>query len=524
MLQVSRWPCPCPIHIDPPTHYHTERIWYLFRDYLRLSLTFSLSQGTIGKLSDEVLLNVFRYYLDASPQFWPQLILVCRKWRHIVLVSKRVLHLRLFCTHGTSVLKALDRWPTIPIVVQYGEASVVPYPSAPEDEDNIMTALKQSDRVSSICLTVTRSLLKKLSAIEGPFSALEDLVLRSRDSMRLTLPSAFQWGPRLRTLHLTRAVIPALPRILSHSTSLVDLQLHEIPNVRYCPPEAFARALSEMTQLRSLSLHFLSLRHGRNYLGLPPQPGKRVTLPALTCLKYRGSSEYLDSLVARIDAPRLRDIGVTLSSQPTFEVSQLGRLINHIEMPRSHRRGRILCSDRAISISFTEARTRLELQVSCKLLTRQVSYMARICSGISAFLLGVEYLRICTTRSTSGQDDSDHAEWLDLIGFFSGVKWLHLAGDVSTDILLALQNRDMWRGTGLPSLRKVRVVRQPEPRSWPLQEAIVLFMHSRILSGRITRVEWINELLGKGGTTFVQYPFIMHQRTLSRTRFSGGHH
>jgi hypothetical protein len=504
MLQVSRWPCPCPIHIDPPTHHHTERIRYVFRQYLRLSLTFSFSRpGTIGKLSDEVLLSIFRYYLDASPQFWPQLIHICRKWRHIVLKSKRVLQLRLFCTHGTSVLKALDHWPTLPIVVQYGGPSE-PYPPAPEDEDNIMTALEQSDRVSSICLTVTSSLLKRLSAIEGPFSALEDLVLRSRDSMRLTLPSAFRWGPRLRTLHLTRAVIPALQRFLSHSTSLVDLQLHEIPNVRYCPPEAFASALSRMTQLRSLSLHFLSFRHGRNHIGFPPQPGERVALPALTCLKYRGSSEYLDSLAARIDAPRLRDIGVTLSSQPTFEVSHLGRLINHIGMPRSHRRGCILFSDRAISISFTEARTRLELQVSCKLLTRQVSYMARICSVLSPFLLGVDYLRICATRSTSGQeDDSRHAEWLPLIGLFTGTKWLHLAGDVSTDILLALQHLDMWRGTVLPSLRKVRIVRQPEPRSWPLQEAIVLFMHSRMLSGHIIRVEWINELLGKGSTTFV---------------------
>jgi hypothetical protein len=30
------------------------------------------------------------------------------------------LRLRLFCTHGTPVLKTLDCWPTLPIVVQYG--------------------------------------------------------------------------------------------------------------------------------------------------------------------------------------------------------------------------------------------------------------------------------------------------------------------------------------------------------------------------------------------------------------------
>jgi hypothetical protein len=463
-------------------------------------------QGTIRKLSDEVLLNIFRHYLDASPQFWPQLIHICRKWRHIVLASKRVLHLRLFCTHGTSILKALDYWPTIPIVVQYGGPSM-PYPPAPEDEDNIMTALKQSDRVSSICLTVTSSLLKKLSTIEGPFSELEDLVLLSRDNEQLTLPSAFRWGPRLRTLHMTRDIIPALPRLLSHSTSLVDLQLHEIPNVRYCPPEAFASALSGMTRLRSLSLHFLSFRPGRNHLGLPPRSRERVSLPALTCLKYRGTSKYLDNLLARIDAPSLGDIGVAFVSQPTI-ASQLDRFISRIEMHKSHRRADILISERTTSISFTqpEAPTRLELQVFCKQFARRLSYMAWICNGLSALLPGVEHLHVCTTTQlTIGQDDSERAGWLDLIGSFTGVKWFHLTGDHSTNIMLALKHH----GPALPSLHKV-CIRQPEPHHRPSQEAVESFMHSRLLSGHFIGVELINECRGTGSTGFVQYSFFVY--------------
>ena len=88
------------------------------------------------------------------------------------------------------VLKTLNCWPTLPIVVQYG-GFLAPCPPSTEDEDNILTALKQSDRVISISLTVTNSLLEKLSAIEKPFSELEDLVL-SRDGGLLTLPSAFR--------------------------------------------------------------------------------------------------------------------------------------------------------------------------------------------------------------------------------------------------------------------------------------------------------------------------------------------
>jgi hypothetical protein len=107
-----------------------------------------------------------------------------------VFESQQVLHLRLVCTHGTPVLKTLDCWPALPIVVQYGGAPSL-RPPAPKDEDKIMAALKHSDRVSSISLTVTGSLLEKLSAIERPFSELEDLVLLSRDRALLTLPSTF---------------------------------------------------------------------------------------------------------------------------------------------------------------------------------------------------------------------------------------------------------------------------------------------------------------------------------------------
>ena len=188
-------------------------------------------------------------------------------------------------------MKTLLCWPTLPIVVQY-VGPPAPYPLTPEVEDNIMTALKQSERVHSISLAVTNSLLEKFSAIEGPFSELEDLVLLSRDSGPLTPPSAFRWGSRLRTLHLTRAAIPALPELLSPSRGLIDLQLHKVPSLGYFYPDAFANALSGMTHLRSLSLHFLSFPPPRNYAGLPPQSGERIVLSALTCLKYRGTSKY----------------------------------------------------------------------------------------------------------------------------------------------------------------------------------------------------------------------------------------
>ena len=132
---------------------------------------------------------------------------------------------------------------------------------------------------------------------------------------------------QLRTLHLTWPDIPALPKLLSLSTALVDLQLSKISNVEYFSPNA----LAGMTQLRTLLLHFLSVTLHRNDLTLPSQSQECIALPALTRLQYRGTSEYLDSFVTRIDAPRLRKIDITFFCRPTMDASQVGQFLNRIK-------------------------------------------------------------------------------------------------------------------------------------------------------------------------------------------------
>jgi hypothetical protein len=161
--------------------------------------------------------------------------------------------------YGTPVLKVLDCWSALPIVIRYGGVANLD-PPAVEDNDNIIAALKQSARVSSISLTVTSSLLEKLSAISEPFSKLEELFLLSQENMHLTLPSTFQWGPRLHTLHSTGIGFPSFLQLLLPSHDLVDsIQLHEIPGTGYFSPYAFANVSSQMAQLQTISLNFLSL-------------------------------------------------------------------------------------------------------------------------------------------------------------------------------------------------------------------------------------------------------------------------
>ena len=435
-------------------------------------------------------MNVFRHILASNPRIWPILAWLCRRWRQIIFASPLGLNLRLYCTHRTPVLKSLNCWPALPIIVEYGGVPNLD-PPAPGDDDNIIVALKQSGRVSSISLTVTSSLLEKLSAISEPLSELEELVLLCQDNVQQTLPSTFMWGSRLRTLHSTRIAFPSLPSLLLPCQDLVDLQLHKIPSSGYFSPEAFADALSGTPQLRSLILHILSFPRRRSYLGFPPPPGERIVLAALTHLQYRGISKYLDSFVGRIDAPRLRDIDITLFNQPTMDALQLGRFLQRAEIHTSLSSAKVETSAHAISISFTksdvgtEVSTPFRLQISCKQLDWQLSCMAQICDRISPFLFHVDDLGINAVQLPDEQDDVNGVQSLDLLRSlkFGGAKSFWMASEVTAEILCALHPANEGNTTMLPSLRHVRV-QKPMEMDGPSWDSVQSFITSRWRSGR----------------------------------------
>ena len=442
---------------------------------------------TIEKIPDDILLCIFRHYLGATPRFWPTLASVCRIWRQIVFSTPLGLNLRLYCTYGTHFLKTLDLWPSLPIVVQYGGFLDLD-PPTPEDDENIITALKQSGRVGSISLTITSSLFERLSAILDSFLELEELTLLSLDNMQPPFPNSFGWGPRLRTLQSTRISLPLLPQLLLPSRDLVDIQLLEIPSAGYFSPDAFASAISEMTQLETLSLHFLSLPPRRSYLRLPPQSGERIILPSLTHLKYRETSKYLDSLVGWIDAPRLGDIDVTIFFQPTMDALQLGRFIERIEMQASLSQAEIQTSARAISlcISHPGAPPRVKLQISCERLDWQLSSMTQICNRFSPFLFRVNEVGISSAQSSSRRGDMDGDSWSELIAALGGANDFRVSGVHVTDILCALHPAHGAQTTNtavLPSLSNLRV-EQPMTTYGSLWDAVQSFITSRWLSAR----------------------------------------
>jgi hypothetical protein len=440
----------------------------------------------------------------------------CRKWRRVVFASQQALHLRLFCTHGTPVQKTLDCWPaTLPIAVEYGGSPEL-NPPAPEDEDNIITALMESDRVRSISLTVTSRLLGKSYAISKPLSELEDLALLSQEYSPLTrtLTSAFQFGTRLRRLHLTWITLPPFLPLLHSSRNLVYLQLHEVILPWRFPWQEFVNALSGMTQLQSLSLHPLPTKSV-----FPPPPSRGpVDLPVLARFRFQGSTGGLDPFVASINAPCLGHIDVTLLHRTISELSNLTQFINRIKLHKSYRRADILSSEHTISISLTQpgAPTYLKIELLCEPLALQLSSMAQICTQLSPLLFDVEDLRI-----TGGAIRLIRLEDIHRIvagNFFTGVKWLHVRGFLAIDVLRALQLLDTGGETlgetVLPALQKVYIP-EPRPGYTPFRAAIVSFIISCRVTGHDIAVECERqgheiELSGGLGQGTMQY----HQSSL----------
>ena len=283
-------------------------------------------------LPDDVLLEISDFYegedvdedYDELEDFelaekqrteaWIRLAHVCRRWRSVVFQSSRRLNLRLFCTPRTPVERSLDIWPSLPLIVM-GDYKVF--------GADIAAALERNDRVCQIDLNFYSNLeledFRDLAAtsMQKPFPELTHLsfVLFEDDRSEPVFPDLFLGGttPRLRSLYLSTIPFPGLTKLLLSATHLVRLVLDDIPRSGYIRPEVMATSLSALTGLEFLCLEF---RYSRPRPALesrrpPPPPRTRPILPRLTKIQFKGTSEYLEEILARIDAPRLVGLHIT---------------------------------------------------------------------------------------------------------------------------------------------------------------------------------------------------------------------
>ena len=313
---------------------------------------------------------------------WRTLVHVCRKWRSLAFGSPRRLSLWLCYKARTSLKKTLEVWPPLPIVIWVESPRIWGV-----NKDNVIVALKHNDRICRIDLWdfPSSQFENVLEVMQQPFPTLSFLVLGLEETVPV-IPASFLGGStaHLQTLALDYIPFPGLPKLLLSATHLVYLYLWRIPQSGYFPPEVMVNCLSVLTRLEVLKFGFKSPRSSVDQNSRYPPPSTRTLLPVLNEFRFRGVSEYLEELVARIDAPLLDDFSVIFFHKPTFDTSQLARFIGRTPNVKAHDEARVNFILREVSVTLPRTFNRsLKLGISYKRASLQLSSLARVC--ISSF-------------------------------------------------------------------------------------------------------------------------------------------
>jgi hypothetical protein len=446
-----------------------------------------VARVTIDVLPDVALLEIFDFYVD-NPLIdsWHTLVHVCRNWRNLVFGSPRRLNLRLHCKDRTRVV--LDVWPLLPIVLELRDSKVWRM-------DDIIAALEHNDR---ICQLVFFDILsnwqfeKVLEAMQRPFPSLTRLHLAFEAESDLyplylpAIPTSFLVGfaPCLQTLILDSIPLPELPSLLLSITHLVSLDLRNISLSGYISPEAMATALSVLTRLERLRIELRSYIYRESQrLPLPT----RNLLPALTELRFKGVSKYLEDLVARVDTPLLDSLAIIFRHQLhqlISDNSELTQLISRTPNFHTHHEAHVVISNQSILVTLPQTFDRvLELGISYNQLKYwQLSILAQVCSSLlQALFPAVEQLYITGDRIIDWEDDLKNSYWLELLHPFTAVKSLYIPRVYAADVASALQELVGERVKEvLPALQTLFLEEPLPPR--PIREAIGQFVSARQLA------------------------------------------
>ncbi len=169
----------------------------------------------------------------------------------------------------------------------------------------------------------------------------------------------------------------------------------------------------------------------------PPPVLTRTVLPALTSFQFKGASEYLEDLVARIDGPQLDWILVFYLNQLVdFRVAQLSNFIDRSVGPKltlfRHARVSFLSDE----VTFTMYRHANRPYSGCDPATTsilceddwQVSHIAQVLSHLFATLSTVVHLELDgSLREDHRSEGTDDVQWQHLLRQFPTVQTLRVS-------------------------------------------------------------------------------------------------
>ena len=355
----------------------------------------------------------------------------------------------------------LDIWPALPLIIDarggYSTRGV----------DNLVAALKCSDRVCDITIYINKTLDMEslLPAMQQPFPELTKLYLcwLPEFDEKEVVPDSFLSGfaPHLETLLLRGIPFPGLPKLLLSATHLVELNIFT-PHSGYFSPDAMVAALATLTSLKYLMLIFYSPESCPDLETRRLPPSTRSVLPVLKELRFKGVSEYLEDLLTDIDAPQLNKLSIQFFHDSVFDTPQLIRFIGRTPMSSALENVDIhfLDLDNARVTFRSQKEDYFEVIFFCQSLDWLLSSLEQVCSSCLPFLSTLEGLRILDHISFDSGPVKDIIEnrvlWLELLHPFAAVKNLYLSKEIPLLVGPALQELVEGRAADvLPTLENI---------------------------------------------------------------------
>jgi hypothetical protein len=380
----------------------------------------------------------------------------------------------------------LAHFPSLPLAVYYCED---PRKTTEEDEEDILLALRHSDRVHHISLGLVPLTLRKIiTTMDEQFPILEHAYIwsQTKDNGSLVLPRTFQ-APHLRHLWLSGAALPIRSPLLTTTVGLVSLRLYDIPPSAYFSPTHLLTQLSLMPQLAILEIHFrspLPTRDVERQLLATPITS-HTTLPNLRRFSFKGVSAYLEDLLRSISAPVLSELQIVFFNQLTFTVPRLLQFMgtsgtlsfNTVQLAFEHPFAELTASQ------LGEGRDhRFCVWIICRHFDWQVSSAAQILNTLQPVLSVAEKLTLLHVQidlSSEWLNEVDRTQWRQLLRPFTNVKTLRVNDDLVGKLASSLQTEDREPPLELlPNLKEVEYSGGDEAR-----DTFISFIDERQVAG-----------------------------------------
>jgi hypothetical protein len=228
-------------------------------------------------------------------------------------------------------------------------------------------------------------------------------------------------------------------------------------------------ALSTLTSLETFWLGFESPRSRPNWASRHPPPRTRSVLPALVHFEFKGFSEYLEDLMARIDAPRLSRLNTMFLNETVFVTPKLVHFICCTSTLKAFEKASVVFDDGVAAIRLWH-----------------LSNLEQVCADCAPSLPPPfmpedhhDYEYEAKYWQPDREDNIEDILWLELLLPFTAVRDLYLSEAFAERVVPTLQELvgRMTTTEVLPTLQNIFL--EGFPPSGPVQEGIRQFVASR---------------------------------------------